>query len=523
MAVLWATLGAVSRRAPTILITSLAAALVAVAVWLSGRTVGTDAPPVDFPPEAGGVVETSPGPAPAADVSSLMVTVHVEPRAVLLPPLESLPPPCRLVGPDGQEIPAGVTILAGARAAVPTSGAGGRHLVAFAEPGHTAMCRVVDLQRDGVVEVLAGGRIPLHGLVRDAQGAPLPGAWVWAGQLGADGAPLAVTTDASGQFGFPWVLGGTGVPLVVRAGGHASRYRVLDLMAFDADGIDVVLDEAVALDVVLGAAVPDPALGRIGLAPAAGDAALLHYPFFLSALLGQDALARDGTARIADLPAGAAVEVSIAHPALRDAPPVTVPLRRAEQRAVVQGAVAPMLVGTVRGRDGAPVAGAVLRAWTGSADALLRPRHPRLLLSAVAHAPAGTRTTADAGGRFAIGRPGADGGCKVAVRAPGRTGVLQQVAPARGPVEHDFVLPAAVPFAPPAVVRVRLRPAGRILRIRHAGARFVRWHDHEPFEVRLAEPALVEVRVVAVDGGEVVERRFENLPVAGIVDVEVDV
>jgi hypothetical protein len=491
--------------------------LLAGLVWLWGPRSEVAAPPAPESP-TGPPLEGEPsGPQPRAPElgGEVQLVVTLETRALLRAPPAAPGPPCRLIAGE-VEVPAGVRVLAGARAAAPQAAVGGWHLVRF-DLADGSFCRAVQLRPDEVVEVGLAGPALLRGSVERPDGAPLEGASVWAGAFAPDGSLALGRSTADGSFELEAVRGGRGIPCAVWAEGFASRWQVLDLPLRRAGPLRIRLAPAAAVDVVLTTAVAEPERAEILIAPRGGDVDTLHYPFFLDALRGGRRLSAAGTATIADLPVGARVEISVAHPGLASA--AVVGLRaRADRpnRAAVGGEAGRLLSGTVREVDGRPLAGAELRVPV-SAAAVVRAGE---LLPPAAHRPPGPVATSGVDGRYRIAVPAAGPAAEVEVVAAGRPVVIARIGAAG---QQDFVVPAAAAFERPVVLRLRLRALGRTVLARRAGSPAQRLDDRAAFEVPLDQPALCDLQVRVVEGGRILaERRFDALAITGPVELAID-
>jgi hypothetical protein len=483
-----------SMRGPTVHLLSALALLLLAGVYLGVAVLP------DRPVEAAGpqlqVPALTPAPAEVAAAGEVDLRLSVEVRELgrLLPP--PAPPPVRAVSALAPV--AGIALVAGPGAARPDA-ARGRHLARVDLADGTSFYRAVELPGDGrSVELALGPSVALRGAVVDPQGRPVAGARVWAGGRGADGALRTAQSGEDGTFELD-LPGGAGVPLTVTAAGLASRFHLV-AATLGAEPVAVRLEAARELRVVLAARVDAPELGTVHLAPAGDDVAAKHYPFFLPAIEGPLRLDADGSCTVRDLPAEAAIAALVLHPGASARGLVrAVDDGAGAARAVVPAVAGPVLAGRVVDPDGRAVSHARVECRAAGADQA--PRWRGWLLEDAVHAVGASLAVADADGRFALPWPaGADRGAVLTATAAGRCGVIAELRhPASAPAE--LVLPAAEdPGDGVPSVRVGLEP-GRPFRARQDGGA---WRDlaaGEAFEVALAGPALVDVRVVLEGDG----------------------
>lgn len=498
----------------------LAVAVVGFVLFAERAGAGDEAPL--GPPEGVGDVGVGGGggePDPTAAPSEVVtLLVEVVPRARLVPGEGALAP-CRLVD-EQDEIPAMAQVLAGPRLAAPVDGP---HLVRF-DTEFGRFCRFVTLDPgDAVVDVVVAGAASIRGRVVDEDQLPIAGARVWAGLLDARGEPVEVEVGEDGRFEFPSVPAGPGVPLMARADGRASRFRLVRPEWPALDGVELVLDPARRVDVVYQSRAEALDRGRVLLVPRDADVATRHYPFFLAAFPSHATWLRaDGTATIDDLPRVGAFGVGVAHPDVMPGPRVLIPSgARGSVRVLVSPA--PDEISWLRGRvvdpDGEPIAGAELRLRGG--DVVIE---PEAVLAADGHLPGPTsrsESAADGTYRLAVptrrSRP-----LSIEVRAAGRPGVVQELGTGRG-LRHDFVLPPAQTFGGSPSVAIRLESLGRSVQAKLAAAPPILRTDGEPFRVDLAEPALIDLRVqLRHADGRATTMQVDNLAVPGPIEVVLD-
>lgn len=472
----------------------MASLLLAVAVLgvLLFPASGHEAP-LGPPPGVGSVGVGGGGAAPdpgAPTAEAVTLVVQVVARARLVPDVLAAAP-CRLVDAR-EEIPSEVRVLAGPRLTAPVDGP---HLVRF-DADFGRFCRFVTLDAgDAVVDVVVEGSASIRGRVVDENQVPLAGARVWAGLLDENGEPLEVAVGSDGRFEFPAVPAGPGVPLLARAEGRASRFRLVRPEWPALEGVELVLEPARRVDVVFQSRAPELGRGRVLLLPRDADVATLHYPFFLSAFPSQATwLAKDGTAVIEDLPDRGAFAVMVDHPDVLPGARVAVPSRsRGQVRVVVIPSADEVawLSGRVLDPNGAPLAGAELR-LRGDDGIVERDA----VLAGPGHDPAPTsRTTSGADGSYRLAVPSRRSRpMEVEVRLPGHPGIVQELGTGRG-LRHDFVLPQPQLFGGTPSVSIRLAARGRTVRADLAGAETILRTDEEPFRIELAEPAMVDLDV----------------------------
>lgn len=406
----------------------------------------------------------------------------------------------------------------------------GRHLVRLdlASEGAPVLHRVLDVRDDADLDLVLPANVELRGQVLRPDGDAIAGARVWLGE-GVGPERVEVSTDAEGKFQTFLRFGGPGVPLVVRAAGRASTYRVVDVGPEGAE-FRVQLEEARRLDLRLAAAVDAPARGEIRVVPsgAAGQVtALRQYPFFMHAFEPLSLDAR-GRVAIADLPTEGVVRIHVEHPEAAASRAVRVRLGQRREGPVLIAAGPPAR--RCRGRvvdaaTGAPIAGARVAFDPGGAGSMTHSNDGWLLPAAYYRRE--LRSTRSGGdGRF-------DLSCSDAVkrapglllaRAAGYLGVavsLDEAASAEGG-EVTLALPsrtvAAASEGPPTL-RFDLPTQGRRYLVQANGGNWLSWEDSEPFELALADPSIVDVTVVldAAPGQPRVERSFLGTAVVGAV------
>lgn len=517
--------------------TSLAVAtslLLGLATYVGYLAIGSDPGPGEEPdgrPPAGDVVE--PGQAVMQGGTQtepqFELTLHVEPVAELLPP-----PPRR----PGLRLWRGTTLVpvegswvAGPAALPEARVFKGRQLVRFRLPGGREIYRVVyltgtDQNADQDIDLRWLGSVEYLGQVIGADRGPLAGANVWLAGERAE-------TDAYGRFRIPDLPRGSGLPLVIRAAGHAGTLRVLDLTDPDA-GRDIRrntfgLATGLDLKVRFVAPVEDLTRGAVfvrAASVAAGvgerDTRLLHHPFLMQAVEGGVPLGSDGIATIRGLPKDVTVQVSVWHPDTVICQRL-VNLRQRKQ-ATIHGQKAPLLLGEVRGTDNEPVVGAwlVSRGTSTSPSLTVGELLPPLLYLS-SNALCGYAITEE-DGSYRLPLPPALP-ARVRVAAPKRLGLALTV---RASEERGLVLPRPAPNDEP---RLRLRFAnasGRTFRLQvRSGDRRVQQpfllRDNDDYAQPLPTAELADIHVEIRDqAGKVRRWAFPNRVVRGLVELPLD-
>jgi len=440
--------------------------LLGVALYVGYLETGAGVGPGEEPargPSTGDVVEPGQMVSEGTDETrpQFELTLVIDPVADLQPP-----PPRR---PDlrlwrGTTLVAAEATWVAGTAALPEARViQGRQLVRFHVPGGRDIFRVVLVGRTGQdIDVRWLGSVDYQGQVFGADKSPLAGARVWLAGERAE-------TDANGRFRIPDLPRGSGLPLVIRAPGHAGYFRVLDLIRPDR-GRDVSrntfgLTRGVDLKVRFVAPVDDFTKGAVFVQPVSKhkDTRVLHHPFLMQAVEGGVPLESDGIATVRGLPVDTKVRVFVWHPdtGIRHQPVVHLFQRKGKQpQASIRASKAEFLVGKVRtDNQGVPGAWLVSR---GSSIGLpsvyaidLLP--PFLYL--------GT------GGRIGYAITAADGSYRLPLRsldyvrvtAPGRHGLALQI---RVPKVCNLILPRPVAKDEPRI-RVRFANArGRTFRLR---------------------------------------------------------
>jgi hypothetical protein len=369
-------------------------------------------PPVEPLPDGGGELSVPPPrPLPA---DALRVRLTVQPRE------RYLPPPVLLVravrAGDGVALP--TAPIAGVGAGFD----GGSDTGSESGPGrpssttgvamvridteHGVILRQVAIDAGQVAQLPIGAPLVVTGVVRDANGKPLPEASVWFGEYAADGARREVVTDPDGAYQ-ALVLASGGVPFVVSGRGHATVWRTITV-AMPMAPCDAQLHPGCTLEVQLVATAAAMGAGRVFVVPGANvTTELSTWPFFVQALDDGAPLDANGRAALAGLPRGAEVGIVVRHPAAALAAPVAAVLKG--ERNQVQVPLA-LREASWRGRvvdgDGQPLVGVSL--WSRPAGRPLRGAVGKRLLPPHLDAVGTCAAISDGDGAFVIGRAPGD-------------------------------------------------------------------------------------------------------------------
>ncbi|MCA8976035.1 MAG: carboxypeptidase regulatory-like domain-containing protein [Planctomycetes bacterium] len=415
------------QRSNTFLLAAVGAALVVMTVWrLMAKEITM--PSGHLTGEGGGeVADGQHGPAArspdeltgeelAADAPRVVLAVTS--REVYLPPLAS-----RVTASEvGRQTPLPTTMLAGT--------------------GTNPWPRTEDVDKDGVVLVaieIDGGRIVrrvaveaaapaaitigpvlvVRGSVRDNRRQPIAGARVWFGAIDAEGNPVEAVTAADGTFESS-ARASAGVPLVVRAAGYASTWRVATVDNDTSLEFDSTLLAGGTLDVQLAGQADEIEAGRVFVAPSASRATeLASYPFFLQSVFGGVPIDAGGRARVTDLPKRGGLHVVVVHPNVLIASHKEVTLDGEHTPCVVPVEFLSGWSGSVMNDAGEAVSGASLllrpRGRAVVAGSGLRLQPP--LLQAIGCA----FTRSDGDGSFMLAAS-VEPGTVLSVRAPGHAG-----------------------------------------------------------------------------------------------------
>ena len=501
--------------------------LLLLASLLAGSTAylamngGSEGPPAVDPGGHGVGIDELEQPVVDQDPASVagdlpLVRVEIQPVSRLLERAET--PVCRLLrGRSGEEmVPARATFVAGsAAAAVGDTPATGPQLVELELMSGERFYRVVRLPRGRELEpvdVRLEGPFALEGRALGAEGQPLSGARVWLA-----GRP-EVVTDEDGVFRVEGVNGRVGLPLVIRADGHADLFREVSWRA-SLDRPDYHLTEGADLIVRLASELPKEGESLVYLRPRGGnemDLSLQHYPFFWPAVGGAPRLGVDASCRLTGLPKGVQVEVLVQNPLVRTEVAV-VDLRRSLETVTVRGEAGPAVRGQVVRPDGAPAPGVLVMCRRRGGAVVTRNSLSFLLPASaqLAHVAHGF-TAAD--GSFAVARDPdmspqwitalSTGPVGLENDLPGRVAAppLSLTLPSGGPVEGD-----------PTLRLVSKRPVRLVVVRGQSRDPAVGLAPGAPHVIRLAGPAVLDVTVEGVDG----QRRYPGLAVRGVVDLDV--
>lgn len=433
------------------------------------------------------------------------VTVDLRARARILRAPHR--PRCALVrGRAGGEVVAARSSWVAGSAALAALDvrARGRQLVRFDLPSGERLYHVVWLpDPDGgeeaaplTVRLEPGGRY--RGRVVDVAGRPIAGARIWLSGREA-------TSGPDGIFVVDGLLARSGLPLVLRAPGMASRFEIVDLDRGTEDRVRAhTLESGAALVVQLAGRVPMRERARLYLVPAStqADTAARHYPFFLAGCGAGDPPGPDGVWRIEGLPAGVALRVIVRHP-LAPAAEVVVPRLEPGGRRTATAVVKPrsrVLEGGVTDPRGRRPAGALV--LSGPQTASPRVRDDVLLPAGAALPAAACAAFPDSKGRFVLGCRAED---VVTVRVPGGLGQQQRVRfGSLRRLRRVYVVPEASVAGGRDGLEIRVTRPAR-LRIRLDGDTVVPWvrfGAERPYWLPLREPAVLGVSVSVAPGAE---------------------
>ncbi len=517
------------RRSP-IYVVALVVLLLGLSSYLTISVFASGGEDFVFP-EVESIVEASGADAPLGPIHAegpvaLEVEVSLRPKIRILPPAGSGEQLCRLVSAD-EVLAAPATFVAGPRAVDPSRRDRGRHLVRFDCGEGLQRYRIVTMpEGDAVVDLDLGSDLYFLGEVVTRDGKPVAGAEVWAGESRA-GVLQTVQTDRAGKFSIV-VAGGQGVPLMVRAEGWASQYRVVQVSGVQARDFVFQLDPSASVRVQFAAQINEPERGRVFVLPSGSSntdgvsIALLQYPFFLHGIGNGLQLDASGACEVSDLPRSVDVSLLVQHPQVASVRPVRHRLgSRSKRPVVVQVGRGPELAGRVVDLDGKPIAGALV------VSRLSRPR----IRSAHALLPAGaleisvSRMRCDAKGYFRIRRPADD--CLITASADSFCGAQVLSRKPSAGQEYGFVLPpsSAMGGSPKLSLSLPGELRSRQVRVTDGGdmGNLRLWTGGAPLDIDLECMAFVDVDVVVTDRGTGERRRVlskKSLAVLGAVVLE---
>ena len=498
-------------------------ALAALAGWL-WWTTGDVLPPPEPPPitpneanepspsvsspESGTPLAQDPAPP-----TGVRVRVEVVTRERFVPP--PVPRVLARQRVDGAPLPAYVVAGAGAGFEAAAASNVGTALVVIDTPaGRAARTVALAAGEPAVYEV--AGSLAVRGVVRGADGLPLRDARVWFGEYGPDGQRREATTDATGEYELP-VLVGSGVPCIVQAAGHAIAARTL-VVAAPPPVVDVVLQPGCTIDVQVAGFARAMTTARAFVLPRGSVATeLAQWPFWLQALDGGAPLDAAGRATIAGLPRAGEVAVLLRHPEAPLGNGVPVVLKGERARASVPLAYAES-TGNGRVVDGErrPLAGASL--WAASGAVQLGDGNSQRLLPPHLEAR-GTATTTAADGTFALGLPGGAASARVLVRCAGHAG-REFDAPALV-AGADLVLPAWVGGEPQFTLQPPAAGVAWTAECDLSGGVRERLDAGQSFRLSLPHAGRFSFVLTLFDGAEVVAvRTLPDVDVTGPIELE---
>jgi hypothetical protein len=406
----------------TVLFLLLGCTVAAVAAWIWSTHRGdVVAPPAGGDPQQprpqAGAPQPSGPPRYEGAVPSDAPVVHVQVTSLerfVAPPAE----PALAEGADGALLPA--RIVAGVDSGYDVARPGrGLALLAIEHEGRQLL-RQLALDPVGQTAARVGARIVVRGTVLDAAQQPLVGASVWFGEREVDGAERAFATDDTGAFEAD-VPAGDGVPFVVRAPGHASKWQAITVDR-GVEPLTAVLQPASTVFVQVAARAVEIERARAYVVPGAKavSSGLSQWPFFAQLLTDGYPIDAAGKVAIEDLPQHGDARIVVRHPLAALAAPTEVSLSEQPTRALLRMSFGERTQqGIVVDDAGAPIAGAAVFARVPG-QRLDGPRSLRLLppyldLRGVCIAETG------AAGAFSVGLPAADG-VELALRARGHAG-----------------------------------------------------------------------------------------------------
>lgn len=505
------------------LLVALAALFAVSSTWFGLTVLATEGPAFSFPDERVLVEpvllpESSPEEVGASPPG---VTIRLRPKARVLPPRAS--PPCRLLR-GTQEVSGKVAWVAGS-AALPVGPhrKRGRQLVRVSLPTGEEFHAVVTLSpgEEEMPTVVLGGPFSYRSRVVDRDGHAIADARVWL-------AGRESKSDGDGRFLVENLPIRSGLPMVIRAQGKATIFRILDLADAHLRG-DLpahALEDGVSLHVQLAAPISgDAPLGRVYLMPAdqGGDSRLRHYPFFLAEHGGGISLSSEGTCKIEGLPRGVEVRVVAHHPRLRIESSVVVELGDDVNYAMVKGAEAPLLSGRVVDLAGQPAPGASVVSSADRDGEFIA--HGQLLgwvLPPAVFLSDCDWAMADGDGRFLLAR--SETNSYVTVVAPGCHGIQQKIMGRAQNLDRQFVLPHVAQGVesgdgPALDVRVGRPVRMRIWQRAQSLTTWFPWTPDRPYHLDLKEPVLMDVDI-EIDGRDEVIT-VKDVAVVGRVPLQV--
>lgn len=492
----------------------LACLLVGLTAYLAFGGPGDGPAGVGYPGDVEAVIEPGGAADPVRGGGSLpVVRVEIQPVARLVE--RPAAPSCRLLrGSSGDEVvPARVTWVAGSAAcSASRERATGLQLVELELMGGERLYRVVRLAGGtDHVDVRFEGPFSYEGRVLGEAGQPIEGASVWLA-----GRP-EVTTDRSGVFRVDGVRSRAGLPLVIRAEGHADHFREVGWPA-GSSRPDFHLREGADLIVRLAASLPAGGATTIYVRPCGGGGdgslGLRHYPFFWPAVAGPRTLGADGSCRLSGLPRGVQFEVVAHHPLVRTEA-VTINVRRAVETAVVRGVAGRPVRGHVMGSGGAPAAGVLVTCRRRGG--LLAPRKSYgFLLPASAQLAHISHTFTAVDGSFALARDSKPGPQWITVLPAGPLGLENEIRDPGQEFELSFALPVPGPSTGSPALRLISQAAVQLV-VERGTSRdaAIELEAGVPYLIRLREPAVLDITVRGQRG----EQRYPSLAVPGVVDL----
>lgn len=299
-----------------------------------------------------------------------------------------------------------------------------------------------------------GPRIVVRGTVFDAEKIPVQAAFVWFGELAADGTAREFGVDEEGAFEAD-VPAGQGVPMVVRAKGFASKWRTIEVTS-DMRALTEMLQPAATVQIQLATRAIEIDKARAFVVTRAQvSSGVSQWPFFRQCLSGGYAINEDGQVRIDDLPQVGTVGVVIRHPLAPLVAPAEIRLSPKPVRATVPARmVETRMHSVVTDDDGNGIA--LASVWALRERQRLDSARSLRLLPPHLNVLGACYSQTDANGRFLIGSVD-DAEATLTVRAHGYAGRNVPSALAK---ETVIVLPkwrggdAALRILPPVAGKV---------------------------------------------------------------------
>lgn len=246
-----------------------------------------------------------------------------------------------------------------------------------------------------------GPRIVARGVVLDAESEPVAAAFVWFGELAADGSAREFAVDEEGAFEAD-VPAGQGVPMVVRAIGFASKWRTIAVTS-DMRALTEMLQPAATVQVQLAARAVEIDQARAFVVTRAQvSSGVSQWPFFRQCLTGGYEINDAGQVQIDDLPQVGVVGFVIRHPLAPLVAPAEIKLSSKLVRATVPVRMGESRMhGVVADDDGLGIAAASV--WALRSRQRLDSARSLRLLPPHLNVLGACYSQTDSNGRFVIG------------------------------------------------------------------------------------------------------------------------